>query len=339
MEPVTHALTSLALARACHNRLPRFGTSMLVVAGVVPDLDYASVLAGAAAFLRLNRGLLHSLPSLIVLSGVIAGAFQVLDRKRPPKNPSERLRLGPAAATCAIGLAGHLLLDLCSGTGVQLLWPFRARWFAAEITPNFDPWLLILLAAGILLPGLFRLVSEEIGDRKKGAGPQRGAIVMLALLGAFLGGRAVLHIRAVSLLLSREYHSQAALEAGAFPISSSPFQWRGLVATDNSIEELEVSVAPGSEFDSERSLTRYKPESSPALEAGERMVLAKEFLAYARFPLASVVRRDDGYRIELRDLRFSAGDDSPANINLQVDFDSTLYIQKEEFRFASSGNP
>jgi inner membrane protein len=312
---------------------------MLVVAGVAPDLDYTSYFAGAGTFLRLDRGLLHSLPSLIVLSGVIASAFQFLDRKRSPKNPSERLRLGPAVATCAIGLAGHLLLDLCTATGVQLLWPFRARWFAAEIAPTFDPWLLILLAAGILLPGLFRLVSEEIGDRKKGAGPQRGAIVMLALLGAFLGGRAVLHSRAVSLLLSREYHSQAALEAGAFPISSSPFQWRGLVATDNSIEELEVSVAPGSEFDSERSLTRYKPESSPALEAGERTVLAKEFLAYARFPVASVIRHEDGNRFELHDLRFASGDTSPANIFLRIDFDSSLQPQREDFRFASSGRP
>ena len=312
---------------------------MLVVAGVAPDLDYASVLGGAGAFLRLDRGLLHSLPSAAVLSCAIAAAFQFLDRKRPPKNPAERLRLGPAAVTCAIGLAGHLLLDLCTGTGVQLLWPFRARWFAAEIAPNFDPWLLILLVAGILLPGLLRLVSEEIGDRKKASGPERGAVVTLALLAMFLGGRAALHSRAVDLLVSREYHGRAALQAGAFPNSSSPFDWRGVVATDNSIEELEVSLAPGSEFDPERSLTRYKPEDSPALEAGEHTAPAKQFLAYARFPLASVTRHEDDYRFELHDLRFSSSDKSAANIYLRIDLDSTLKIQKEEFRFASSGNP
>ena len=39
MEPFTHAFTSLALARAGGRRLPRFGTAMLVVSGLAPDLD------------------------------------------------------------------------------------------------------------------------------------------------------------------------------------------------------------------------------------------------------------------------------------------------------------
>ena len=75
MEPVTHALTSLALARVGQRRLPRFGTAMLVVAGVAPDLDYASYLGGASSFLRYDRTLLHSLLSSFVLAIALAAAF------------------------------------------------------------------------------------------------------------------------------------------------------------------------------------------------------------------------------------------------------------------------
>ena len=339
MDPLTHALTSLELARACSPRLPRFSTAMLVVAGVAPDLDYLSFLAGPDAFLRLNRGLLHSLPSLVVLSCAIGGAFLAVDRKRPANGAGERLRLAPAAATCAAGLAGHLLLDSCTATGTQLLWPARLRWFSWGISPNFDPWLLILLLGGILLPNLLGLVSEEIGSRKKGPGAPRGAIVTLALVAVFLGGRALLHSRAVNLLLSHEYHRQAALDAGAYPVASTPFAWRGVVATDNTIEELEVSLVPGSVFDSERSVTRYKPEDSPALEAGERTARAKELLAYAQFPLATVRQHEDGFRFELHDLRFAPGDSSRENIYLWIDYDAGLRVRNEVFRFAMSGSP
>jgi inner membrane protein len=75
VEPVTHALTSLALARAGQRRLPRHGTAIILVAGVAPDLDYASYLSGASAFLRLHRALLHSIPGAAFVACATAGIF------------------------------------------------------------------------------------------------------------------------------------------------------------------------------------------------------------------------------------------------------------------------
>ena len=68
MEPVTHALTSLALARVGQRRLPRFGTAMLVVAGVAPDLDYASYLGGAG-FVSAIRSDTVAFPSVFLCAG------------------------------------------------------------------------------------------------------------------------------------------------------------------------------------------------------------------------------------------------------------------------------
>jgi hypothetical protein len=316
---------------------------MLVVSGLAADLDSASYFGGPEAFLRFSRTVLHSIPGSTVLAFAVAGAFCSLDkrlrRRSLKKNPVLPLAFGAALALCAVGAAGHLLLDLASGVGVRLLWPVRAHWYEWDLAANLDPWILALLVAGTLLPQLFTLVNEEVGDRKKRTGTSPAAIVTLLLLVAYFGGRAILHGRAIGLLLSREYRGREPLSAGAFPTSSDPFDWRGAVVTDNTIEELHVPVGPGDDFDPDRSLTHFKPDASPALDAGQRTPAAQTFLTYARFPLASVTGRPDGYRFELRDLRFPPDDPSPSNIICRVDFDSGLQIKRQEFRYAASPNP
>jgi membrane-bound metal-dependent hydrolase YbcI (DUF457 family) len=345
VEPVTHALASLALARAGQQRLPRFGTAMMVTAGIAADLDYASYFGGAGAFLRLHRAALHSLPGAVVIACATAGAFCALDRKGARKSAADGtaatapLSFVAAAIVSAIGAAGHILLDLASGTGVQLFWPSHVRLYAWNIVQNLDPWILIALIGGLLLPQLFRLVSEEIGDRKKRVRGRAAAIITLALVAAYLGGRAMLHSDAVDLVLSREYRGQAPLAAGAFPSSSSPFDWRGVVVTDNTVEEIDVGVEAGARFDPDRSLAHYKPDDSPALRAGQQADATQAFLRYARFPLAHVERLEDGYRFELHDLQFESGDMGPENIFVRVDLDSSLHVIAQEFLFASHPNP
>jgi inner membrane protein len=238
---------------------------------------------------------------------------------------------------CCAGGATHIALDLCNTYGVQLLWPFKSRWFAWDIAPGFDPWILCILLAGILLPHLFRLVSEEIGERKGSPVGRSAAIITLALVAAYLGARADLHSRAITLLLSRDYHGRSPLAAGAFPTTFAPWQWRGVVSTDNTIEEADVRL--GSDFDPGGSVTHYKPEDSPVLEAGETTPVARRFLAYAQFPLASVTRAEDAYRFEARDLRFTAGSTSPANIIVRVDMDGSLRVTRQELRFAFAADP
>jgi inner membrane protein len=336
-------MTSLALARAARNRMPRNGAIMLVVSGLAPDLDYASYIGGPGAFLRFHRSLLHSIPGSAVMVLAIAGAFWAFEkhssRKSLGRNSRASLPFKAALAVCAVGAGAHILLDLASGVGVQLLWPLGERWYEWDLAANLDPWILALLLAGIFLPQLFRLVNEEVGDRKKPTGASPAAMVTLLLLAAYFGARASLRSRAIELLLSREYHGRGPHSAGAFPTSTNPFSWRGLVVTDNSIEEMSVPLGPGADFDPDRSLTHFKPDDSPALDAGEKTAASKIFLAWTRFPLATVSALEDGYRFELRDLRFPPNDPSPANILCRVDFDRGLRIKHQEFRQARAPNP
>lgn len=344
MEPFTHAFASLALGKSGERRLPRFGLFMLIAAGVAPDLDYASYLAGPGAFFRLHRTLFHSLLGGFLLACAIAAVFCVLDEKWPHSHVAQDKKYPPvtfriALVVCVIGVAGHILLDVASGIGVRLLWPFRAGWSRWDLDGNLDPWVLLILVAGLLLPLLFHLVNEEVGERRKGRGAARAAAATLILLVLYFGWRWHLRGEAVDLLMSREYHQRVALEAEAFPDPSAPLDWRGVAVTDNTVEELGVSLASNADFDPERSRTHFKPDDSAVLEAGRKTAVARRFLSYATIPIASVTPQEDGFRFEIHDMRFASGDFDPANIFVRVDFDSHLRVLSQQLLFAASPNP
>lgn len=330
MEPVTHALTSLALARSGLQNKTRLATPMLVASGVAADLDLLSRIGGADIYLHIHRTLLHSVLGSVVVAVVIAAVFVWFSRK----DPQNAVPFQGALVICLIGAGVHLLLDLCTSSGEQLLWPFHAKWFALDWLAWLDPWILFLLLAGLLVPSLLRMVSEEIGERRKKK-PNRGAIVALVLVAIFICGRAALHSKAVDMLFSREYHGAVPDTVGAFPTAGSPFIWRGVVDSTFRMEALNVSLVPGSYFDPERTDTHFKPEGSPVLDAAQQTPLAERFIRYARFPIASIEKREYGYHVVIRDLRFPPNSGGWDNIIAVVDMDSELHVQIEQMQFAS----
>jgi inner membrane protein len=302
MEPVTHALTSIALGRAGLTKVTQLATPMLLVSGLAADLDWATRLAGASTFLHGHRTATHSLPGTIILIAVVAGSFWIAGRRFP------RFAVGifPALLICTVGAGAHLLLDLLNGHGVKLMWPFQAKWYAWDIADSVDAWLIFFLLAGLLLPELFRLVLEEIGSRPRRRGRQRGAIVGLSFVVMFVAGRSLAHQRAVVLLDSREYRGQVPLQVAAFPRPATPLVWSGVVETDSALVTLNVPLAPGAVFDPDLADVHFKPEDSPALKNAVKNATAVDFLAYARFPLASVEPEGDGFQVRLRDMRFAS---------------------------------
>jgi inner membrane protein len=309
---------------------------MLVTSGVAADLDFASYLGGPLAFLRFHRAVLHSLPGSIVMCCLVAGAFCFVDRsggKDGPEPGVAKLRFDSALLACIVGASAHMVLDLASGIGVRLLWPFSGSWKSWDLLPNFDLWILLLLVAGLSLPHLGRLVSDEIGERKRGTPGRAAAIMTLILFTVYIGMREMLHSRTVDLLVSRDYHGQPPQKSGAFPTGSNPFAWRGLVATNGAIDEMDISLLPGATFDPERALTHYKPEESPAIMAAQNTSGGRLFLTYARFPFVAVEPRDTGVEVILRDLRFPVDDTSMDDVMLDVGLDENSQVIRQEMRF------
>ncbi|HEV2491033.1 MAG TPA: metal-dependent hydrolase [Candidatus Acidoferrales bacterium] len=330
MDPFTHALTSAALDRAGLRAVSRMSLPILLASGVAADVDLLSYFGGAGAYSQWHGTVLHSLLGTAVVATAVAAAFWLVGRKHA-KAP---LRFGPVLLLSAIGSGAHLLLDLATADGVRLFWPFRSGWISGDWLNGIDAWILAILLVGLLLPGLFRLVSEEIGARKKGNPPSKMAIAALVIVAFYVGLRAEMHASAVQELLSRDYHGRIPLIAEAFPDSTSPFAWHGVVDTSNTIETVEVGTGPAESLDTESSITHFKPENSQALDAARRAPLARRFLAYARFPMAEVENLDSGYRVTMRDMRFPAQSDAAGNMIAVIELDQRLAVRDEKIQFA-----
>lgn len=333
MDPITHTLASLTLSRVGLNRATRWATPMLIAAGLAADLDWLARVAGPRAYLQANRTATHSLLGTVGIGVAIAAVFWWLGRK----SPATPVRFSRALLVCAAGAAAHLLLDLTNPYGVKLLWPFSQKWFAWDLVDHVDPWLMFLLLLGLLLPGLFRLVHEEIGSRPQKDNPRRGAIAALTLVAIFVFVRWQLHDRAMEMLQSRLWRGQSPTMAAAFPSPGSPLTWDGIVETDNSIQTLEVSLMPGSLFDPDLAHVYFKPEATPALDAARKSELAEKFLEFARFPRATIEKTMEGYRVTLRDLRFSSLLPSRRGFEAVIEMTDRYELTAQTLRFGTGG--
>ena len=334
MEPVTHALASVALGRAGLNKITRAATPMLLVSGLIADVDWVTRLGGADIFLRGHRTATHSLVGTTAIIVVVAAASWFAGRKYP----KYAVGILPALIICAIGAGAHLLLDLLNGYGVKLLWPFSPKWYAWDLANAVDSWILFFLLAGLLIPELFRLVLEEIGSKPKRHGRQRGAIVGLVFVALVIAGRGFAHQRAVALLDARDYRGQTPLEVAAFPRPSNPLLWSGVAETDNALFNMEVPLGPGREFDSELADVHFKPQPSLTLKNAVSSPTAIEFLNFARFPLASVQPEGDGFQVRLRDMRFESELAGRRGIIAVIDLNAQSLVIGERLEYDGSSN-
>ena len=187
MEPVTHALASLALARTDLGRITRFATPMLLVSGLAADLDWLTYAGGARDFLAGHRTATHSIVGTIVIAGITATLFTIFSRRLASHDhPLGAASTGAvhvsflrACAVCAVGAATHVILDLTNSYGIKLLWPFQQKWYALDLAGSVDPLLLVILGAVVLVPVVFQLVTEEIGGRAPARKGQAGTIAAL----------------------------------------------------------------------------------------------------------------------------------------------------------------
>jgi inner membrane protein len=334
MDPVTHALTSIALGRAGFNKMARTATPMLLVSGLAADVDWVTRLGGPSAFLRGHRTATHSLVGTVAIIALVSAAFWIAGQKIPKM----AVMVVPAFIICTSGAGVHLLLDMLNGYGVKLLWPFRPTWYAWDIADTVDAWIIFLLLCGLLLPDLFRLILEEIGSKRKQRG-QRGAIMGLVLVVLFIAGRAFAHQRAVVLLDSREYRGQTSLTVAAFPWPSNPLVWSGVVETDNALFNVEVPLVPGLVFDPDLADVHFKPESSLSLINAVSSAVGTEFLSYARFPLANVEPEGDGYEVRIRDMRFASELAGRRGIVAVIRLNAQSQVVSEHFEFDGDSKP
>ncbi len=326
MDLLTHTVASYTLKRAAFPRAPRATTIAMLIAGAIADIDVLSAYVSPSAFLTFYRTYAHSLLAALLFSLLVTLPF-LLRKREPTEIQTAPLPIFAAALAPSVL---HLLMDLCQSTGVELFWPISTRRFALDWLPHLDLWIFGILLAGILLPALSRLITEEIGAKSKGPRGKLGASLALATMLLYLVVRFVLHNSALAALESRTYRGESPRKAAAFAEPGSPFRWHGIVETASALHDMEVEVGPGASFDPDSATTSYKPEPSPALDAARDTPTARRFLQSARFPKATVEKTPDGFRILLRDFPYSDGISSGPRVHALITTDPSGKILSQE---------
>jgi inner membrane protein len=296
MDNVTHTLTALALSRAGLNRLCPRATLLLIVSANIPDIDMVTLFKGTLTNLEIHRGYTHSLLMLPVMAAIATLLTALFGRQKLPW-----LR---AWLLACIGVASHLLLDLTNAYGIRLGVPFSSAWAYLDLNYLFDGVILTVLILAALWPLLARLVSDEIGERKK-SGPGM-AIFALVFFVAYDGARFVLHQRAIEQLESRLYDGEEPMRVAALPRAANPLTWDGIVETTNAYHIYTVSST--GEFDPASGETFFKAEWRPSFDAAAKTESFRYLLYYSRFPLwrESPAASDNTplQQVELVELRF-----------------------------------
>jgi membrane-bound metal-dependent hydrolase YbcI (DUF457 family) len=343
MDVGTQGLASLVIARAFVPRAPWRAWAVIVVAGSIANIDVLSAMMGPSAFIDWHRTYLHSIVVSVVIGAVLGSVYWFFFDKADDwaswgaavlrAYKDRRSALAFFAAVIVAGLL-HLALDAAQADGTMIFWPVNRQRVALDWLPHIDPWIIATLLAALFLPELTRLVSDEIGAKSKGPRGRVGAIVGLVVLALYVGLRVDLHSNAIATLQSRGYDSGQAHRVAAYADATSPFIWHGIVETERALHEPDVSIFTSSQFDTDNELTLFKPEPSPMLEQAQRTLAAKRFLAWAQFPKADIETTTDGYRVELRDLRYAGTGETQREIRARIDLDASGKILNDELVWA-----
>lgn len=148
MDPISHALIGANLAGLAGHPLslsdPLFWGPTL--AAMAPDLDIVAQFKGDLAYLQNHRGWSHSIPALLVTSGIITILLHFIFHGTVPI-------LSLFGVTFA-GALSHSLFDMLNSYGVRLLWPFYRKKIALSLISLVD-WFLIVFSSCTLIAGTY----------------------------------------------------------------------------------------------------------------------------------------------------------------------------------------
>lgn len=333
MDNITHTLLGVAFSKAGLNKKVPNAAILLMIGANLPDIDIVSGFWGNLAYLKYHRGITHSFLGVTLLGLALAGLAYGLHRHSQKLNPSKSPPSFKALLwVCMIGTWSHLLLDFTNSYGVRPFMPFNSRWVAWDIEFIIDPVILLILLSGLFMPMLFRLISEEVSSTKQRRTGRGGAVVALVLILSLWGLRDYNHRVAIAKISAFTYRDQEPNAVFAMPEPGNPFQWNGIVETDDAY--FTMKLGPGfSSTDASQAQVFYKPGPSEALRVAQQSFTGKTFLGFARVPIYTIEKRGDSLLITIRDLRFASATRRRRGFNATILLSKDLQVLNQRFRF------
>jgi len=307
LEPVTHFLTGACLGRAGLNRKTALATATTCLAAEAPDLDVLGNLKGAVFGFAHHRGFTHSFVGLIFTSSLVVAFMYGIWRPYGQKgtDPGRVPRWGLLFIFAYLAGLSHILLDFTNNYGVRPFWPFSERWYAWDIVFIVEPVILLALLAGLVMPSLFALIGEEVGEKRQVLKGRPAALLALVAMVLVWAVRDYEHRRALAALEARQYANTNPVRVSAYPYWANPFRWHGVVETKGFYATAQVNaLLPEVDPDGEMQI-RYKPEETSITLAAKKSYLGRVYLDWAKYPLTETeMLGDEGYLVRFRDLRF-----------------------------------
>jgi inner membrane protein len=309
MEPITHLLTGACMGRAGLNRTTSYATLMLTLAAEFPDIDVLWSLKGPVATLAHHRGLTHSFIGAPIDSAIVLALVYAFHRwrNRRGKSPSADPRWALLFLFGILATFSHILLDFTNNYGVRPFLPFNWHWYSWDIVWIVEPFILLALILGLVVPSIFALVGSEIGaHQEKFRGRWSATVALLAICGIWWM-RDFQHRKAVTLLTSTDYRGEVVQNAAALPYPVNPFAWAGVVETPSFYAKVPIDSYTTGSDQLDRAQILYKPPETPITMAAKRSPLGRAYLDWSRFPLLTTEASqspDQGYVVRFEDLRF-----------------------------------
>jgi inner membrane protein len=144
MDPITHAVAGLGIAVLAGEPLAASNPAVIgcVLGAIIPDGDIIMQLKGDYAYLKNHRGISHSIPMMLVYSGVLTGLLWTL---------FGNMELLKIFVFALIGCFSHIALDITNSYGAQVLWPLNKKRISFDLLLIYDP-MLIIVCLTIIIP-------------------------------------------------------------------------------------------------------------------------------------------------------------------------------------------
>jgi inner membrane protein len=311
MDPLCHSLTGLAMGRAGLDRRSPLALTTLVLGANAPDIDIAAFVA-ADVWMDVRRGWTHGPVAMVVLPLAITGLVLAVDRgirrrspAAPPADPAQTLWLA------ALSTWSHPLLDYMNSFGIRLLMPFSGTWYYGDALYIYDPWMWLLLAAG--LAASWRWRARPGASRRAAAAGLAAALGFAALMyGSNLWARAEVHAG-----LARAGRPDARFMVT--PVAVNPFRRDVLIDIGTRYEQGVVTFAPAPRF-RPAGYGIDRNDRDPAAEAAAATPIGRKYLGWSRFPFFVVERSGPRPVVVVNDARYSgpSGRDGWAGVVIEI---------------------
>lgn len=300
------------MGRSGFNRKTALATLTMTLAAEAADVDVLWALKGPIEAFQHHRGITHSFVGAPFVAAATLGFVYLLERywlskrKRRAQGPPVRwLYLYGLALIAALS---HLLLDYTTAYGTRLFEPFNYRWYSWDIMFIIEPVMLGLLVLGLVMPGFFGLINQEIGAKSKGPRGRGWAIAALVGVVMLWGYRDYQHRRALSAMNSVMYNGAVAQRVAAYPYYVNPYRWLGVVETADFFETMPVDSSTPQVDPKNEARIFYKPEETPVLEAAKASYFGRVYLDWAAFPYVQEEKLEGEVRgdlVRFQDLRYA----------------------------------